>query len=235
MSTAYLVALIGLGAFHGINPGMGWLFAVAIGLQERSRAGLLRALPVIAAGHAVAIGVVAGLVVLSHSVVTSRVIAIVGGAVVVGFGLWRVWSERHFRWAGMRLSAWQLGSWSFLMSSAHGAGLMLLPVLLAEEPDSETGGEAYAHAHSGHIHHHAPDSDATSAAEGGLSLADALVATAVHSLAMLLVAGLVAIVVYEVVGLRILRSAWINLDRIWAFALLVAGGITVAMGVSTFV
>ena len=102
------LALAGLGAFHGLNPGMGWLFAVAIGLQERSRAALLRALPPIAAGHAASILIVAGLVGVFRSLVATRVVAIAGGLVLVGFGLWRTLSKRHFRWAGMRLSALQL-------------------------------------------------------------------------------------------------------------------------------
>jgi hypothetical protein len=202
------LALAGLGAFHGLNPGMGWLFAVAIGLQERSRAALLRALPPIALGHAASVLVIAGLVGVFESVVTTRLVAIGGGVVLVGFGLWRVLSKRHFRWAGMRLSPGQLVAWSFLMSSIHGAGLMLLPVLVSGP--------------TGSPHHHA-------IAAASASLWTGLAATAIHTVAMVAVAGAIAVVVYEVVGLRILRTAWINLDRIWAYALVAAGVATVAV------
>jgi hypothetical protein len=206
------LALAGLGAFHGLNPGMGWLFAVAIGLQERSRAALLRALPPIAAGHAVSVLMIAGLVGVFQSVLTTRLVSIGGGAILVGFGLWRTLSQRHFRWAGMRLSAAQLTSWSFLMSSIHGAGLMLLPVLVAGPV-----------APAGHRH---------IVATATASLWTGLAATAIHTVAMIAVAGAIAVVVFEVVGLRILRTAWVNLDRIWAYALVGAGVVTVALAVS---
>ncbi|GAA2606111.1 hypothetical protein GCM10010399_41340 [Dactylosporangium fulvum] len=210
MSIAAYVALAAMGAFHGLNPGMGWLFAVAIGCQERSRAAVLRALAPISAGHAVSIFVVAGLVSALQSVVATRLVAIGGGIVLVGFGLWRALSQRHFRWAGMRLSWAQLASWSFLMSSVHGAGLMLVPVLVASAP--ATG------------HHHGAEAATAPLWTGFL-------ATAVHTVSMVAVAGAVALLVYQVVGLRILRSAWINLDRIWAVALVGAGIATVAVAI----
>jgi hypothetical protein len=207
------LALAGLGAFHGLNPGMGWLFSVAIGLQERSRDAMLRALPPIATGHAASVLIVAGLVSVFQSVLTTRLVAIGGGVVLVGFGLWRALSKRHFRWAGMRLSPVQLISWSFLMSSIHGAGLMLLPVLVA--------GPAPAGGHQ-HV-----------AATAGASLWTGLAATTVHTVAMVAVAGAVGLVVYEVVGLRILRTAWVNLDQVWAYALVGAGVATVAVAISS--
>lgn len=129
MTAGQLAALIALGAFHGLNPAMGWLFAVARGLQERSRMAMLWSLPVIAAGHAASVAVVAVAATVTGSLVASRAVAIGGGTILVGFGLWRLLSRRHFRWVGMRISLPQLAAWSFLMSSAHGAGLMLLPVL----------------------------------------------------------------------------------------------------------
>lgn len=201
------LALAGLGAFHGLNPGTGWLFAVAIGLQERSRSALLCALGPIALGHAASVLVIAGLVGVFESVLATRLVAIGGGVVLVGFGLWRALSKRHFRWAGMRLTPAQLTSWSFLMSSIHGAGLMLLPVLVAGPTPA------------GHSH----------LETAGASLWTGLGATLVHTVAMVAVAGTIALLVYEIVGLRILQSAWINLDRIWAYALVVAGVATVAV------
>jgi hypothetical protein len=207
MKDGSLIALVALGAFHGLNPGMGWLFAVARGLQERSRALLLQSLPAIAGGHAASVFAVAAVVTLTGSVLTSRVVSIAGGVLLVAFGLWRLLSTRHFRWVGMRLSLWQLAGWSFLMSSAHGAGLMLLPVL--------THGSVTV---SGHAH------GMTGAA--GDALSAAVFVTLVHTLAMFVVAGTIAVLVYEVVGLAILRKAWFNLDRLWAAALIAAGATT---------
>lgn len=209
MTNGSLAALIALGAFHGLNPGMGWLFAVARGLQERSRAIVLQSLPAIAAGHAASVGAVAILVTLTESVVATQVIAITGGAVLVGFGLWRLLSKRHFRWVGMRLSLWQLAGWSFLMSSVHGAGLMLLPILTSSSP---SGGHS--------AHSHGLEAGAGSAVSTGVFV------TGVHTLAMFAVAGVIAVAVYELVGLAVLRHAWFNLDRVWAVALIGAGTAT---------
>ncbi|RAO17399.1 hypothetical protein [Micromonospora noduli] len=205
MTVTTVATLAALGAFHGLNPAMGWLFAVARGLQERSRLALLRALPPIAAGHLASVAIVAALVAATRSVTASSALAVVGGVVLVAFGLWRLLSERHFRWAGMRLSAAQLAAWSFLMSSAHGAGLMLLPVLVAEPVP---GG------HPGHL---------AAAPVGALS---GLAAAGVHTVAMLGVALAVALLVYQVFGVGVLRRAWFNVDRLWAGVLVAAGLVT---------
>ncbi|MEV4822237.1 hypothetical protein [Micromonospora sp. NPDC049274] len=205
MTVGTLATLAALGAFHGLNPAMGWLFAVARGLQERNRAALLRALPPIAAGHLASVAIVAALVTATRSVTASTALAVVGGVLLVGFGLWRLLSERHFRWAGMRLSSAQLAGWSFLMSSAHGAGLMLLPVLVAEPVP---GG------HSGHL---------AAAPVGALT---GLAAAGVHTVAMLGTAFVVAMLVYQVLGVGVLRRAWFNVDRLWAGVLVAAGLVT---------
>ncbi|MCG5462993.1 hypothetical protein AB0K35_00545 [Micromonospora sp. NPDC053740] len=205
MTVTTLATLAALGAFHGLNPAMGWLFAVARGLQERNRLALLRALPPIAAGHLASVAIVAALVAATRSVTASTALAVVGGVLLVAFGLWRLLSERHFRWAGMRLSAAQLAGWSFLMSSAHGAGLMLLPVLVAEPV---SGG------HSGHL---------AAAPVGALS---GIAAAGVHTVAMLGVALVVALLVYQVFGVGVLRRAWFNVDRLWAGVLVAAGLVT---------
>ncbi|MCF0093864.1 hypothetical protein [Micromonospora sp. MH99] len=205
MTLGTIATLAALGAFHGLNPAMGWLFAVARGLQERSRMALLRALPPIAAGHLASVAIVAALVTATRSVTASTALAVVGGLLLVGFGLWRLLSERHFRWAGMRLSAAQLTGWSFLMSSAHGAGLMLLPVLVAEPVP---GG------HSGHL------------AAAPLGALPGLAAAGVHTVAMLGTALVVAVLVYQVLGVGVLRRAWFNVDRLWAGVLVAAGLVT---------
>ncbi|MET8119805.1 hypothetical protein [Micromonospora sp. NPDC005291] len=205
MTVTTWATLAALGAFHGLNPAMGWLFAVARGLQERSRAVLLRSLLPIAAGHLASVGIVAALVTATRSVTASSALAVVGGVLLVAFGLWRLLSERHFRWAGMRLSAAQLAGWSFLMSSAHGAGLMLLPLLVAEPVP---GG------HSGHL---------AAAPVGALP---GLAAAGVHTVAMLGTALAIAMLVYQVLGVGVLRRAWFNVDRLWAGVLVAAGLVT---------
>lgn len=207
MTEGSLAALVVLGAFHGLNPGMGWLFAVARGLQERSRALVLQSLPAIATGHAASIGAVAVLIGLTRSVATTRAVAIGGGAVLVGFGLWHLLSRRHFRWEGVRISLWQLACWSFLMSSIHGAGLMLLPILTADAAPI-----------AGHDH-------GLGAAHGSV-LSAAVFVTAVHTLAMFAVAGAIAVLAYEIAGLAVLRRKWFDLDRVWAVALVGAGAFT---------
>jgi hypothetical protein len=204
VTAAQIAALAGLGAFHGVNPAMGWLFAVARGLQDRSQAALWWSLPPIAAGHLGSVAAVAVVVTVTGSVLASSVVAVAGGAVLVGFGLWRLLSRRHFRWVGMRLSARELAGWSFLMSSAHGAGLMLLPVLVVG---------------AGPAHH-----GLTGAGGGALA---GLAAVTLHTLAMFLTAGVVALLVFHVFGVGVLRRAWFNVDRLWAAVLIAAGVATV--------
>jgi hypothetical protein len=211
-----VAALIALGAFHGLNPAMGWLFAVARGMQERSRRVLLTSLPPIAAGHLASVAIVAAVVTSTESLVAANMVGIVGGAVLVVFGLWRLLSERHFRWAGMRLSTPQLVSWSFLMSSAHGAGLMLLPVLTtatATHHMSEMSGMA---------------ADGGRAGTPGAAL-DGLAAAGLHTLAMFTVMAVCAVLVYEFVGVNILRKAWFNVDKLWAGVMVGAGALTIAL------
>jgi hypothetical protein len=203
MTEGSLAALVVLGAFHGLNPGMGWLFAVARGLQERSRAPVLQALPAIAGGHAASVGVVALVVTLTGSVLATRIVATTGGVLLVCFGLWRLLSARRFRWVDMRLSLWQLTCWSFLMASVHGTGLMLLPILTSLP------------ASGGHAH-----------GLGAAPVSAAVFVTGVHTLAMFIVAGVIAVLVYEMLGLAVLHRAWFTLDRLWAVALIGAGAIT---------
>jgi hypothetical protein len=212
-----LAALAGLGAFHGINPAMGWLFAVARGMQERSRTVLLRSLPPIALGHLASVAIIAAVVSATESVVAANVVGIVGGLVLVGFGLWRLLSQRHFRWAGMRLSEGQLVGWSFLMSSAHGAGLMLLPVLTA----------GAAAGRMGHMVHLAPGAPATQGTPA--AALEGLAAAGVHTLAMFAVMAACAVLVYEFVGVNVLRRAWFNVDKLWAAVMVGAGALTIAL------
>ncbi len=206
MNTGQLVTLALLGVFHGVNPGMGWLFAVSIGMQERSRRSLILALPAIALGHEAAIGVMVVVLTASSSLFTAKVVVLVGGTLLLGFGVWQLWSKRHVRWVGMRLNRWQLAGWSFVMSSAHGAGLMLLPVFVFPVDEHVSALDL----HRGVVP----------------VLVTAAVALVVHVGAMIVTCGAVALVVYQVAGLSFLRSIWLNLDRVWAFALVGAGTAT---------
>ena len=210
MTAGQYLALAGLGAFHGLNPAMGWLFAVARGMQDRSARKVLTSLPPIAAGHLASVAIVAAVVSATRSVVAANIVGIVGGVLLVGYGLWRLLSERHFRWAGMRLSSAQLTGWSFLVSSAHGAGLMLLPVLATEPMPGHVG--------------HAMAAPAAGALTG-------LAAAGIHTLSMLAVMGTVALLVYEFVGVGVLRRAWFNVDRLWAAVMVGAGALTIALTV----
>jgi hypothetical protein len=221
MSTDRLAAVAAMGAFHGLNPAMGWLFAVAIGLQARSIRALLRALPPIALGHALSIGVVAAVVAVTDSVAASRAVAIGGGLAMAGFGFWRMFSKRHMRWAGMRLNARQLTAWSFLMSSVDGAGLMLLPLLVA---DAGAAGGMASMPGMRAMPGMAPAPDHATVVFSTLTRAASV--TLVHTLAMITVAALVAVLVYRVVGLRVLRTAWLNVGPLWACCLVGAGVMT---------
>jgi len=205
-------ALFLLGAYHGINPGMGWLFAVALGMQEKSGRAVWRALWPIVAGHALAVGAVAALAVLAHAVVPLEGLKIAVAVILFAFGLYRLVRGGHPRWGGMQVGFADLTIWSFLMASAHGAGFMALPLLWGA-----SGGAPSAGLHGG------AGQQAVMHSLGGGAGATAL-AVAVHTLGYLLVTGLTAWAVYEKLGLALLRRAWLNLDLIWAAALLVTGG-----------
>jgi hypothetical protein len=220
------LSLLALGAFHGLNPAMGWLFAVSLGLQERRLRAVTLALGPIALGHALAIGLAVVAVSTLGLVIPQRVLLTLGGGVLLAFAAYKVVSRfRHPRWVGMRVGPRELVMWSFLMASAHGAGLMLVPVLVALRGDAV----ASALAHAGHLGHLAHQPSAASDA-----LLPALAAVGLHSVAMLTVAGVLAVVVYQKVGVEVLRRAWINLDFIWAGALAVTGGIALGLGLWPF-
>lgn len=199
------IALAVLGAFHGINPAMGWLFAVARGLQEGRRREVLRSLLPIAVGHEASIALVVALVAGAGLLAAPVVLRILGAVVLVGFGAYKLIRPRHPRWVGMRISEPELAVWSFLMSTAHGAGLMLFPILV--------GGTLDAHEAADETVHTAITFTLTSGAA----------AVTVHVAAMLAVMGVVALIVYQKIGLRFLRRGWVNLDRVWAVALVGAG------------
>jgi hypothetical protein len=196
------LVLIALGAFHGLNPAMGWLFAVALGLYRHSRKVVLVSLIPIALGHAAAIAVVVYAVMALGTVIDAKAFRMLSGVLLIGWGLYHLLYGHHHRMRiGLRTGLLGLFAWSFVMATAHGAGMMLIPVLM---PLAKAGEHA----------HHMP---ATS------SLSIASLAVLVHSLAMLLTTGIVAMIVYEWVGLDFLRRGRINLDTIWTAALLGMG------------
>ncbi|MBR7836688.1 hypothetical protein KDL01_25635 [Actinospica durhamensis] len=160
----------------------------------------------------------------TDSVAASRLVAIGGALAMVGFGLWRMVSKRHLRWAGMRLNARQLTAWSFLMSSVDGAGLMLLPLLVL--PSTAGSGAASMPGMPGS----AASPGADQATRVFTALTDAGAVTLVHTLAMITVAGTLAVLVYRVLGLRVLRTAWLNVGPIWACCLVGAGVMTMILG-----
>src|SRR5947207_8732083 len=185
------LAIAGLGAYHGLNPAMGWLFAVALGLQEGRRGAVLRALPPIALGHEASVALVVALVGGAQTLVAPALLRPAGAAALLLFGAFKLLKPRsHVRWVGMRVSPGELVVWSFLMSTAHGAGLMLFPVLLGL---------------SAPIH-----------ADDPLPLGvQDLAAVMLHTAAMLVTMGAVALLVYDRIGVLVLRRAWVNLDAIW--------------------
>ena len=204
------LAVFGLGLFHGINPAMGWLFAVALGLQEQKRAAVLRALPPIALGHALSIGIIMAVLLLARVAVPPRTLKIAAAAILFGFGLFRLLRSRHPNWVGMRVGFGDLTLWSFVMASAHGAGLMLVPFFLPSPAVEEL------HHHEAHQMH--------AWAFANFSAPSLLIAAVViHTLGYLVITALVAIVVYENLGVAILRHAWFNIDLLWMLALMITG------------
>jgi hypothetical protein len=202
------LAVFGLGIFHGINPAMGWLFAVALGLQEQKRAAVLRALPPMVLGHALSIGIIITAVLLARVSLPHRAVKIAAAAILFAFGFYRLLRSRHPNWVGMRVGFGDLTLWSFVMASAHGAGLMLVPFFLGS-PAADGA------------HHHEPHHGTAFANFGAPSLLAASVA--IHTLGYLLMTALVAILVYEKLGVGMLRRAWFNIDLVWMLALMVTG------------
>ena len=188
-----------LGAYHGVNPGMGWLFAVARGMQEHRTRAVAWSLPPIAIGHALSVGVMILTVRLAQAAMPLKYIRIGVAVALVSLGVYKLIRSRHFRWGGMQVGFRELTIWSFLMASAHGAGLMVLPVVLAGP----------------HAHHHAASQGAASG----------VWATLIHTLGYFSVTTLVALLVYQKLGLAMLRRSWFNLDLIWAIALVVTGSV----------
>jgi hypothetical protein len=219
VSLGPLIGLAALGAFHGINPAMGWLFAVSLGLQRASIKAVVDAALYIAVGHIASLAVVAVALAASGYFIPLFWVRIVSGVFLVAFGLYKlVLYYRHFRWVGMNVGGRDLVVWSFLMATSHGAGLMLAPIIL--NLDEEGAGA------SADLDHHAGLLDLTdTAAAWGIGLAT-------HTVAMLAAMLIISVIVYRKLGLAFLRRGWLNVDLLWAAALILAGLVTLGLALS---
>lgn len=198
------LTIAGLGAFHGLNPAMGWLFAVALGLHRQNRTIILQALPSIAVGHALSVAIIVSAVIMAGFVVSERAVLAASGLLLIGWAIYhQIYGHRHRVRFGMKIGLAGLTVWSFLMATAHGAGLMLLPVVIPLCLSSSAAKNMMPEASS--------------------ATATMLTAVGVHTAAMLVVTGAIAILVYEWIGVAVLRNAWINLDLIWVVALATTG------------
>jgi hypothetical protein len=205
-----LITILLLGAFHGINPGMGWLFAVALGMQERRQGAVWRAMIPLTLGHGMAIGVVILIALVAGIAVPAASLKIPVAVTLVALGVHRLVRHNHFTGGGMRVGMRGLTIWSFLMATCHGAGLMVLPAFL--------GMTAAIQGASCHV---------SASAAAGASIAVA--ATLIHAVGYLIVTAAAAWVVFTRLGVGLLRKAWFNLDLIWAVALIVTGVLTVVV------
>ena len=200
-------AMLFLGAYHGVNPAMGWLFAVALGMQQGSARGVWRALPPLAMGHAIAVAVVLLGAGLARMVVPLGPLKAVLAAILVTFGIYRLLRHRHPRFGGMQVGFRDLSIWSFLMASAHGAGLMLVPFVMGMSQDVSATGE--------HLDH--------MGGSGAIMTSSVAVAFGLHTFSYFAVMTFVAWIVYTRFGVALLRTSWFNLDWLWAAALVAAG------------
>jgi hypothetical protein len=200
------VALALLGAYHGLNPAMGWLFALSLGLQEKRRSAVMSALAPIALGHAAAITLAILVLRFAQHFLPMNFLKWGVAIILFALGVYRLFRASHPRGAGMRVGGKDLFFWSFLMASAHGAGLMILPILMGQPMQGMT--------------------HATTEVSPSLNASVIALAVLIHTGSMLAVAAVLAILffeTYEKVGLQFLRHAWLNFDLLWAIALLVAG------------
>jgi hypothetical protein len=198
----FTVALFG--AYHGLNPGMGWLFALALGLQQNNEKAIWTSLAPITLGHAFSIVLVAGGILALQAFISLHTLQAATGVLLIGFGVYKMLNwYRHPKWVGMKVRWHELTIWSFLMATAHGAGLMIAPVLLG-------------------LFNGQP-ADGTAAGTAGI---DAGLGVLIHTMSMLVTMAAVAWIVYKKLGLMVLRKGWLNFDLIWAAALLVVGGLS---------
>jgi hypothetical protein len=204
--SAWLILFL-LGCYHGLNPGMGWLFAVALGYQDRSTLSVLRAIVPLTLGHIVSVAIIVLVATYAAVQLPHRAVHIAAAGILIAFGVYRLVRARHIRWVGMRVGFWGLTLWGFLMSSAHGAGLMLLPFVTRGRAGT-LGGMSMV----------MPSAEV---ARGAFTTGWLMVG--VHTLGYVLTITVVSLVVYKWIGVRFLRTAWLNVDLVWAVALILTG------------
>lgn len=204
--TALWAAVILSGVYHGVNPGMGWPLAVSSGLMEGRGRSLVKALGALAVGHLLAM--LALLLPFSMlTVLVSWQTEIRAGAagLVIAAGIYLLINRRHPRILA-RVAPSRLVLWSFLAATAHGAGLMLVPIYLGI---SGTDPGADAHAAARHLM--------------GSNIGSALVVALAHTAAMMMAGGVLAAATYCYLGLRFVSRTWFNLDLVWALSLILVG------------
>ncbi|MEO7336558.1 MAG: hypothetical protein ABIV63_08255 [Caldimonas sp.] len=210
------LAVVAFGIYHGLNPAMGWPLAVANGLSARRDGAVFATFAPLAAGHLMAMAIVVLPFALLGAVFQhERAIRIGAGVLVLAFGTWRLVEPRHPRYLA-RIAPTRLAWWSFVMATAHGAALMLLPLALGLCATGPGGASADA----GHV---AIDVLARSNAVTAIGV------TLLHTGSMLVSGVAIAWLVYRVLGLGFLRRAWLNLDTVWGASLVLSGAVSVAL------
>ena len=193
------IVIAGLGVYHGVNPAMGWLFAVALGLHRKSQRVVVLSLVPIALGHLGAVAAVVAAFLLLGQVVDRTLLARLAACALIGWAIWHALRGHRGRpLVGMQVGMLGLLAWSFVMAGAHGAGLMLVPALL-------------------------PLCTGAAAPSTGSAVLPALGALGVHTAAMLATIGAISLAVYNWIGVDFLRRGWINLDLVWSGALAACG------------
>jgi hypothetical protein len=196
-----------LGCYHGLNPGMGWLFAVGLGFQDRSASAVLRAIVPLALGHIISVALIVLVTIYAAAQLPNRAVHFTAAAILIGFGVYKLVRARHIRWVGMRVGFCGLTLWGFLMSSAHGAGLMLMPFVMSSRTNAASG--------------MAMPMRGVQAPHGAFVTGWLMIG--VHTLGYVLTATAIALLVYTKIGVAFLRKGWLNLDLVWAVALLLTG------------
>ena len=210
-TTALWWAVIFSGIYHGVNPGMGWPLAVSAALFERKKSAMIKASAMLATGHFLAMIVILLPFSMMYFLVNNeREIRLGAGVLVIAMGIYLLINRRHPKILA-RIHPAKLGLWSFLAATAHGAGLMLVPIylgicglLVLGESVSGTGHAAAQVLMSSNI-------------------VTAFLVAATHTFAMTFAGAAIALFVYNWFGLKFISKSWFNLDLIWAFSLITVG------------
>ena len=210
-TTALWWAVIFSGIYHGVNPGMGWPLAVSAALFERKKSAMIKASAMLATGHFLAmIVILLPFSMMYFFVNNEREIRMGAGMLVIAMGIYLLINRRHPKILA-RIHPAKLGLWSFLAATAHGAGLMLVPIylgicglLVLGESVSGTGHAAAQVLMSSNI-------------------VTAFLVAATHTFAMTFAGAAIALFVYNWFGLKFISKSWFNLDLIWAFSLIIVG------------